>query len=136
MDVDLALAGNACKVSRQQALLARGADGRWALRNCGRRPVMINDAAVEPGRRAVVPAGDSLWEVGGLRMLFLPNRRAPPPPRAGAAAATALAAASRSLQLQSPSQPSQPLAGLPRESGATATSAPPPPAPTDVNPAQ
>ena len=42
------------------------------LRNVGKRNIMINNVAVESGRRAAL-APHSLIEVGGLRLMFLPN---------------------------------------------------------------
>jgi len=74
VDVDLALEGNASKVSRQHALLQRRSDGRFFLRNVGRRAVYVNNTAVESGARALLPP-DCLLEVGGIRLLFLPNAR-------------------------------------------------------------
>ena len=72
VDIDLAAEGNASKVSRQQAFLKLRWNGEFCLRNVGRRPVWINNVAVESGRRCQL-APHSLIEVGNMRLLFLPN---------------------------------------------------------------
>ena len=74
VDVDLALEGNANKVSRQHAFISRRKDGSFAVRNVGRRPLSVNGSAVEMGQRVVLP-DNSLLEIGGLRLLFMANRR-------------------------------------------------------------
>ena len=72
VDVDLAEEGNASKVSRQHAFIKLRWNGEFVLRNVGKRHVWINNVAVESGRRASL-APHSLIEVGGLRLMFLPN---------------------------------------------------------------
>jgi len=72
VDVDLAEEGNASKVSRQHAFVKLRWNGEFVLRNVGKRHVWINNVAVESGRRASL-APHSLIEVGGLRLMFLPN---------------------------------------------------------------
>ena len=72
VDVDLSEEGNASKVSRQQAFIKLRWNGEFCLRNVGRRPVWINNVAVESGRRCAL-APHSLVEVGGMRLLFVPN---------------------------------------------------------------
>ena len=72
VDVDLTEEGNASKVSRQQAFIKLRWNGEFVLRNVGKRNIMINNVAVESGRRAAL-APHSLIEVGGLRLMFLPN---------------------------------------------------------------
>ena len=72
VDIDLAEEGNASKVSRQQAFIKLRWNGEFCLRNVGRRPVWINNVAVESGRRCHL-APNSLIEVGNMRLLFLPN---------------------------------------------------------------
>jgi len=94
VDVDLALEGNASKVSRQHAFIQRRRDGLWYIRNIGRRSLFVNNAAVETGARAQLQQ-DCLIEIGGLRLIFRANTRprtakedagkpkgvkAPPPP--------------------------------------------------------
>lgn len=72
VDVDLTEEGNASKVSRQQAFIKLRWNGEFCLRNVGRRPVWINNVPVESGHRSHL-APHSLIEVGGMRLLFLPN---------------------------------------------------------------
>jgi len=72
VDVDMCLEGNASKVSRQQCFIKLRWNGTFCLRNVGRRPVWINGFAVESGKRAKLNS-HSLIEVGGMRLLFLPN---------------------------------------------------------------
>ena len=72
VDVDLTEEGNASKVSRQQAFIKLRWNGEFVLRNVGKRNIMINNVAVESGRKAAL-APHSLIEVGGLRLMFLPN---------------------------------------------------------------
>ena len=48
VDIDLADEGNASKVSRQQAFIKLRWNGEFCLRNVGRRPVWINNAAAGP----------------------------------------------------------------------------------------
>jgi hypothetical protein len=74
VDVDLALEGNANKVSRQHAFISRRKDGTFSVRNVGRRPLSVNGSSVEMGQRVVLP-DNSLLEIGGLRLLFMANRR-------------------------------------------------------------
>ncbi|MDA9098341.1 FHA domain-containing protein [bacterium] len=72
VDVDLCLEGNASKVSRQQCFIKLRWKGTFCLRNVGRRPVWINGFAVESGKRAKLES-HAMIEVGGMRLLFLPN---------------------------------------------------------------
>ena len=72
VDVDLSVEGNASKVSRQQAFVKLRWNGEFCVRNVGRRPVWINDVALESGRRCAL-APQSLVEVGGMRLLWIPN---------------------------------------------------------------
>ena len=72
VDVDLAEEGNASKVSRQQAFIRLRYNGEFVLRNVGRRPVWVNATGVESGHRCAL-APHSMIEVGGMRLLFLPN---------------------------------------------------------------
>jgi hypothetical protein len=58
---------------RAHHTLRSTADARAAAR-AGRRVVLVNNAAVESGQRALLPP-DCLLEIGGLRLLFMPNRR-------------------------------------------------------------
>jgi hypothetical protein len=97
-------AGNASKVSRQHAFIQLRKDGKFYVRNIGarsttaasafcfisfgscvspptfprafpgRRAVLVNNAPVEAGQRAQLPP-DCLLEVGGIRLLFMPNQR-------------------------------------------------------------
>ena len=68
-------AGNASRVSRQHAFVQLRKDGKFYLRNVGRRAVFVNGAPVEAWQRAQLPA-DCVIEIGGLRLLFMPNARA------------------------------------------------------------
>jgi len=72
VDVDLSLEGNATKISRQQAFLKLRWNGEFALRNVGRRPIWCNNAPITTGQRCVL-APHTLIEVGGMRLLFVPN---------------------------------------------------------------
>ena len=84
VDVDLALEGNASKVSRQHAFIQLRRDGRFYIRNVGRRPLMVNNVEVKTGARAHLPP-DCLLDIGGLRLLFSPF--APPAEEGGRDAA-------------------------------------------------
>jgi len=92
VDCDLALEGNASKVSRQHAFLSLRADGHFYVRNVGRRALLVNNAPVETGQRAMLPP-DCLLEIGGLRLLFMQNRRKPTTAVPGAAHPAAVAPA-------------------------------------------
>lgn len=72
VDIDLSLEGNATKISRQQAFLKLRWNGEFALRNVGRRPIWCNNAPITTGQRCVL-APHTLIEVGGMRLLFVPN---------------------------------------------------------------
>ena len=74
MDVDLGLEGPAQQVSRQQARLAVGADGRWAVRCLGRRALQVNGHMLCAGQDAALPHL-SLIRVGQLGLLFVVNAR-------------------------------------------------------------
>ena len=60
------------ETGEQQAFIKLRWNGEFVLRNVGKRNIMINNVAVESGRRAAL-APHSLIEVGGLRLMFLPN---------------------------------------------------------------
>jgi len=89
VDVDLSREGNASKVSRQHAFLQLRRDGRWYVRNVGRRQLLVDGAAVETGERALLPPA-CLLEIGGLRLTFRQNARAS---KTGAAATPRVPAA-------------------------------------------
>ena len=72
VDVDLGSEGNASKISRQQAFLKLRWNGEFALRNVGRRPIWCNNSPLTTGQRCIL-APHTLIEVGGMRLLFLPN---------------------------------------------------------------
>ncbi|CEG00294.1 Forkhead-associated (FHA) domain [Ostreococcus tauri] len=72
VDVDLCEAGNASKISRQQAFLKLRWNGEFALRNVGRRPIWCNNVPLSTGQRCIL-APHTLIEVGGMRLLFMPN---------------------------------------------------------------
>lgn len=74
VDIDLSQEGNASKVSRQHAFITLRKDGTFCVRNVGRRPLMVNGSTVEIGQRVRLPH-DSVLEIGGLRLLFMANRR-------------------------------------------------------------
>jgi FHA domain len=74
VDIDLSLEGNASKVSRQHAFISQRKDGTFCVRNVGRRPLTVNGATVDIGQRVRLPH-DSVLEIGGLRLMFIANRR-------------------------------------------------------------
>ena len=98
-------------MSRQQAFIQRGASGQFFLRNIGRRPVVLNNVAVESGKRMLLPT-DCLVEVGGLRLIFMPNRQsAPPAPRqSGPLTPATLMSLEPEPQEPQPAQPEPPNA--------------------------
>jgi len=72
VDVDLSKEGNAAKISRVQAYLKLRWNGEFTLRNVGKRPIWINNKPIETNQRARLHS-HALIEVGGMRMLFVPN---------------------------------------------------------------
>jgi len=74
VDVDLCSEGNASKISRQQAFLKLRWNGEFALRNVGRRPIWVSNQPLTTGQRCVL-APHTLIEVGGMRLLFVPNAK-------------------------------------------------------------
>ena len=72
VDVDLSKEGNASKISRVQAYLKLRWNGEFTLRNVGKRPIWINNKPIETNNRARLHS-HALIEVGGMRMLFVPN---------------------------------------------------------------
>lgn len=74
VDVNLCLEGNASKISRQQAFLKLRWNGEFALRNVGRRPIWVSNQPLTTGQRCVL-APHTLIEVGGMRLLFMPNAK-------------------------------------------------------------
>ena len=79
LDADLSQAGageaDARRVSRQQARVELGADGRWGLTATGRRALAVDGARLARGERCEL-RHLSLVEAGGVRMLFVVNARA------------------------------------------------------------
>lgn len=76
LDADLSRAGgDARKVSRQQARVELGADGKWSLAATGRRALSVDGARLAKGERCEL-RHLSLVEAGGIRMLFVVNARA------------------------------------------------------------
>ena len=63
------------KVSRQQARLELGADGKWSLTATGRRALSVDGAKLCKGERCEL-RHLSLVEAGGIRMMFVVNSRA------------------------------------------------------------
>ena len=72
VDVDLSNEGNAAKISRVQAYLKLRWNGEFTMRNVGKRPIWINNKPIETNQRARLHS-HALIEVGGMRMLFVPN---------------------------------------------------------------
>ena len=72
VDVDLSLEGRAMKISRQQAFLKLRWNGEFALRNVGHRPIWCNNTPLSTGQRCILRP-HTLLEIGGLRLLFVPN---------------------------------------------------------------
>lgn len=75
VDVDLGLAGCAKRVSRQQATLTLQADGRFCMRNIGRRSFFVNSLQVNQGQVAPLVHLSHI-DIGGLQLLFLVNQAA------------------------------------------------------------
>lgn len=75
LDADLSQAGSdSRKVSRQQARIELGADGRWSLTATGRRALSVDGAKLAKGERCELK-NLSLVEAGGIRMMFLVNSK-------------------------------------------------------------
>ena len=72
VDMDLSNEGNAAKISRVQAYLKLRWNGEFTMRNVGKRPIWINNKPIETNQRARLHS-HALIEVGGMRMLFVPN---------------------------------------------------------------
>ena len=75
VDVDLTQEGNAKKVSRQQAQIALHSDGRFVLKNIGRRTVLVNSRQVV--QYCCIKLDHlSLIDLAGIHLLFVVNHLA------------------------------------------------------------
>ena len=75
VDIDLSSEGDARKVSRQQAHLSLRPDGRFQLKNVGRRTILVNN-------RQVIVCQEFSYEQAGLsRPLWLLSAHAPTLPQ-------------------------------------------------------
>ena len=75
VDIDLTQAGDAKKVSRQQAQLALHSDGQFLLTNIGRRTVCVNGIQVMQ-HHSIKLEHLSLLDLAGIRLLFVVNHLA------------------------------------------------------------